>query len=555
MHCAKCFFYESAVGDDTCNRCGRAYLPEANVYLGLLLLVTGGMAFTLRHLLTGEADLGVRPALDLGGWATWPVSMVDRPAYGLVIGGWLAVLAAVPILVGILYGKRGGWLLVIATAVLGPSLGLAAATAVGVWIAAGQHTRLESKMSSALLGLVPPAIYWFVAAARSEVEALPPAIHSLVYVPPIAAVAVAAAISIPVVAIGWADRWHVRWPGAMLTVLAAGPVLALLAFVGMDEVRYGLLVRPRPVPQSWLASGPADTMEGLQAFLARYPASPRAAEIRARLAMRLEQKERTASAEATAARAQDVWQDLVQRHPDSPWAVDARLHLGDAAARQGLFDQAEQFFSAALARTIPAESSPPDPSASLTSPWDLFSIGPALKAKEEADHLKTLRRDLLLRLGLLLENCRGTPDDKHSLALYFAALDLKGTNRYRERLLAAGDAARDGPLADNVAYDLARFEANNVKRIHLLQQVAETWPGTDGAMLARLAAASALMDRAVTESGAMREAQQQLLRVQADLGRRIARRPDDPYAAALADEVEKELVYVQAQLRAPQERP
>ena len=44
MHCARCYFYETDVGDDVCNRCGRAYLPEANVYLGILLLVTGGAA-------------------------------------------------------------------------------------------------------------------------------------------------------------------------------------------------------------------------------------------------------------------------------------------------------------------------------------------------------------------------------------------------------------------------------------------------------------------------------------------------------------------------------
>ena len=66
MHCAKCFFYESDVGDETCARCGRAYMPEANVYLGLMLLVTGGLAWTLRALVTGSPDLLVRPTLDLG---------------------------------------------------------------------------------------------------------------------------------------------------------------------------------------------------------------------------------------------------------------------------------------------------------------------------------------------------------------------------------------------------------------------------------------------------------------------------------------------------------
>ena len=168
MHCAKCFFYETDVGDEVCDRCGRAYLPEANVYLGLMVLVTGGLAWTLRHVLTGHVDPFVRPQVDLGAWAAWPVSIVDCPAYGFVLGGWLAMLAAAPILTGMMYGKRGGWLLALVIAALGPSVVLAAVIALGVWIAAGQTLRLRSKLSSALLGLAPIIIYWFVATALTD---------------------------------------------------------------------------------------------------------------------------------------------------------------------------------------------------------------------------------------------------------------------------------------------------------------------------------------------------------------------------------------------------
>ncbi len=42
MHCARCFFYETNVGDEVCDQCGRAYLPGANVYLGLLVLRARG---------------------------------------------------------------------------------------------------------------------------------------------------------------------------------------------------------------------------------------------------------------------------------------------------------------------------------------------------------------------------------------------------------------------------------------------------------------------------------------------------------------------------------
>jgi hypothetical protein len=71
-------------------------------------------------------------------------------------------------------------------------------------------------------------------------------------------------------------------------------------------------------------------------------------------------------------------------------------------------------------------------------------------------------------------------------------------------------------------------------------------------MLARLAAARELIELAKSDPGSMREAQVHLTEVQKDLAARKARNPADPYVAALADHVEKELVYVQAQVRAPE---
>ena len=154
--------------------------------------------------------------------------------------------------------------------------------------------------------------------------------------------------------------------------------------------------------------------------------------------------------------------------------------------------------------------------------------------------------------AILLDNHRSPHDDGRALALYFVALGLKGTNGYREALLAVRDADPKGPLADNVAYELAAFETDPAKRIEQLRAAATAFPGTDGAMLARLAAARELIELAKSDPGSMREAQVHLAEVQKDLAARKARNPADPYVAALADHVEKELVYVQAQVRAPE---
>jgi hypothetical protein len=573
MHCAKCFFYETDVGDEVCNRCGRAYFPEANVYLGLLVLVAGGMAWTLRHLLTGDADPFVRPASDLGTWVTWPVSIVDCPAYGFVIGAWLGMLGAAPVLTGIMYGKRGGWLLAILMAALGPSLPMAAAAALGVWIAAGWTTRLGSKLSSALLGLAPAAAWWFGATAlpaffRAEgpaasgaaglaVEtgrALPAALHSLAYVAPIVASAVAVAAAGAVVAIGRADRWHVRWPGVLLAALVAGPAAGLLAAVGIDRIYFGM----------YLGEGPVVCVEGapsgvvrLQQFLARHPSSPLAAEVRARLAEQLERAEAAApsppapsSAAPPVRSSKDVWQELVKKDPASPWAADARLHLGDAAAAQGFFEQADELYRAAGAQKPPLAPPANDPVTKFTF-WDLFSVGAELQARDDAAHLEAVHQEALMHQAILRDNRRSKQEDSRALALYFAALGLRGTNRYRDALLNVRQADPKGPIADNVAFDLATFEANAAKRVEELRGVATAWPGTDGAMLARLRAARDLIDMAASDPGSMREAEAHLLAAQRDLAARKARNPADPYVAALADRVEKELVYVQAQLRAP----
>ena len=570
MHCAKCFFYESNVGDDICNRCGRAYLPEANVYLGLLILVTGGLAWTLRHLLTGDPDPFVRPAVDLGAWGAWPISIVDRPAYGLVLGGWLGMLAAVPVLTGVMYGKRGGWLVTILIALLGPSLGLAAAAAVGVWIAAGHTVRLSSKLAGALLGLVPPVLYLFVATAltdfsRGEADpsapaamavlaaagrTLPPALRGLIYVPPATAAVVAAAAVAMVVGIGAADRWHIRWPASLLTVLTAGPVLALLAFVGVDEVRYGMTLAPASPLVAWAGAGATET-DRLRAFLGHHPNSPRAGQVRSRLAVRLAHRPPGEDAEPHTAEALALWDEVFRRRPDSPYAVEALLNLGDADAQDGLFEKAETRWRAALARAAAFEPPAEDPLADFSVFWDAFTVGRRLRARDEAEHLAGLRQAVLVRMATLAENRADTQESRRALALYFRAMTLKGSNPHRQALLAAQEADPQGPLADNIAYDLALLEPYDAKRIEHLSTVAEQWPDRDGAMLADIRAAQNLVGRAGADPGALRAARAHLLRAQNSLSARKRRDPGDPYVAAFGDRVEKELVYVQAQLRTP----
>jgi MFS family permease len=556
MHCAKCYFFETAVGDEVCNRCGRAFMPQANVYLGLAVFVTAGLAWSLRALLTASVDPFVRPALDVGAWVTWPVSIIERPAYGLVIGAFLAMLAVAPILTGVMYGKRGGWLLVLVIAAAGPSrLGgspitfvvptavFAGVLALGVWIAAGYTLRLRSRLAGALLGLIPAAAYWFLATALSDTSSVSPVLWGVVYVAPVAAVGFSAAAVALVVAVGGADKWHVRWPGALLAVLAAGPVLALLAFVGMDEVRYGFLKRP-------LGAAPSiPPLKEYREFLSRYPSSRRSAEIRADLAGQLARMDPARPEGLPEAR--KIWQEILARNPDSRWAVDALLHLGDADTADGLFPEAERQYRAALDRTAGLEVPDVAPLADFTVLGHLLTVGDALEVCDRANHLQAVRQEVLLHLAILEENHRPTPAGTRALALFFRALALKGTNAYRSDLVEAREADPDGALADNVAFRLAMFEADECKRIEQLNRVAEAYPGTDGAMQARLAAAEGLIARGASDPGSWRQARDELAQVRDELDRRRARDPQDLYVAAFADLVGKKVAYVEAQRREP----
>lgn len=541
MHCAKCFFTERDVEDDTCLRCGRAYMPEANVYLGLMILVAASLAWTLRYLLTASPDPLVRPDLDLGAWTTWPVSSVQVPAYAFIVGLWLAMLAVAPIVAGILYGKRGGWLLVILIAIVGPSLGLAAVAAVGVWIAGSQTCRLHSKLASALLALIPPAAYWFIQTARSEVHTPATTLSEMMFVAPVTAVAFGAAASAAVVAAGRLDRWHVRWPGVLLAVLTASPMLVLLAAVGADEVRYGFLMHNRAAAG---AIPPAGILDRYGAFLDRHPTSHRAAEVRARLALALEKADDDLRAGRPTPTS--LWREVLENHPQSPWAVNARLHLGDEAAANGLLDDAERSYRDALDATRQTVAPTVDPLAEFSILRDLFVIGDSLRVLETADHLLAVRRETWMHLALLLENRPGPTGNRAACALYFKALPSRGTNRYYEQLRAAREADPTGPLADNIAFELAAFEADPNARAERLAQVATDFPGTDGAMLAHIEAGEDLRKRMGPDPGARRAARDHLLAAKDALDQRRSQDPNHPYAAALYDAVVKKLSSVEA---------
>jgi hypothetical protein len=343
----------------------------------------------------------------------------------------------------------------------------------------------------------------------------------------------------------------------LLAVLTIGPVLTLLALVGTDEIRYGMFLKKNAAVRVPGVEGRTE-VELLQEFLARHPASSRAAQVRARLAMNLEKAETAmgTSAESPprpagppAKTARDVWQELAKANPESPWAADAYLRLGDAYARQGLFDPAKGNYQDALARASWTGPIPEDPLAKSNVAWSLLTIGADMRAHDDAAHLEKVRQEVLTRLAILADNRRDSDNNSAALGRYFTALTLKGTPAYGEKLLEVRVVDPMGKLADNVAFDLAMLEPDGGERIEALKRVAAAWPDTDGAMLARLKVAESLVTKAASDPTAMGEAKKYLKLVKEELDERRKKQPDDPYVAEFADPVEKKLIYVESEIQ------
>ncbi len=160
-----------------------------------------------------------------------------------------------------------------------------------------------------------------------------------------------------------------------------------------------------------------------------------------------------------------------------------------------------------------------------------------------------------MRLALIPEKAQRTATAERALSVYFDALARKGTPSYRDRLLAAREVDPKGPLADNIACDLAMLETPEMARVAALEEVVKAYPGTDGALLAHLEAAQILIARAAaaSELSAWKAAGEHLRQAQADLVRRDVLSPQtDPYVKALKDLVDKKLAYVDAQLPPPE---
>jgi len=243
---------------DVWSRPARKYRIRAVIMLALLYSLFAGLCCFTFWIRTGElapwrsdslSDLllqSFRPLganqITLSDLLTRPIPVQEVPVHALTMGLLFASLCSMPVLVTILYRFPFAVpfaAMVFALAAL-PWLGVT--VLLGCALAAIANTRLSFRYASALLGLIPMAIYFVAASWEPDGAATVMAENqALLYAPWVLAILSSCVIC----ALGLAIARFINYrPGGMPPILAllfAIPLGLFFAYVGRDELEYRVL--------------------------------------------------------------------------------------------------------------------------------------------------------------------------------------------------------------------------------------------------------------------------------------------------------------------------
>ena len=269
MECPRCYFDETpgAAQAAPCSVCGRSYRPAVNVYLGFVSLVYLVFVRYVSYILTGKFfEIGSWPPQAIFDWARWPIDVQFRPEWHLMLGAFLALLALVPVVMGLLYGKRGGYLLALIALVAGPSWILGLMLFFCVWLAGGWTLRLHNKVASITLGCMPVWVYYLVSSRPTVEVALPGAY----FVPAVLSVVISMLLISLVIAPLRMLRWNTRVVGIAFIAMLAVPVVAYKVFVSEDSLHYAFLARDYGMDgETFRESSNAQVLQELRAMAER----------------------------------------------------------------------------------------------------------------------------------------------------------------------------------------------------------------------------------------------------------------------------------------------
>ncbi|MCA9244237.1 MAG: hypothetical protein KDA32_09795, partial [Phycisphaerales bacterium] len=360
--------------EDVWSRTEPKYRVRAFVLLALNLALYSGLCAFAFWLHTGElSNFAVEAYLSparlwgatgaqqsLTDFVLSPISVLQTPLHGVVLGLLLAAIIATPITVAILYRTLAAIPFVLATAVFAhlPWMAFTLTFSALLVAAALRRMRFRFRFAVALLGLVPVVVYLALATrggAEKLLSTATPSEAALIYGVWVVSI-VGAAVGIALV-LTLAKIVDYR-PGAVAPVMglmAAVPTTLFFQGVGPDELSYRVLearLAPivvegpagRPTGASYLAERAAASIE-CERFLADYPTSrfvPCALYLEGIVNdLRIAPDGARYSAYPRMS-SEPAWASLFTNYPESPLSVSAGVRLAALYARQGRVEEALQ---------------------------------------------------------------------------------------------------------------------------------------------------------------------------------------------------------------------
>lgn len=171
-----------------------------------------------------------------------PISVQEVPIHGVIVGVLFASLCSIPILVAILYRFPFSVIFTLMVIFLSglPWMGLT--VLVGCVVASLKPFKFSFRYASALVGLIPVALYFVMASwepAGSAVKSVQN--KALLYAPWVLALLSSCVICAVVLALAKLINYRPGGVSPVLAALFAVPVLLFHAYVGRDELDFRIL--------------------------------------------------------------------------------------------------------------------------------------------------------------------------------------------------------------------------------------------------------------------------------------------------------------------------
>ena len=173
-----------------------------------------------------------------------PISVVQTPIYGVVVGLLFAAIVAVPISVSILYHFRGALPFIVAVLVFAHLPWMAITLVASCVLASVRPFAMSFRFGSALVGMLPILLYLYLA-TRSPSDPLSASISPeqklLLSGPWLLAILAACTMMAAIIFIARLVNYRPSAVAPVIAVMFATPAILFHEYVGVDELHYRVL--------------------------------------------------------------------------------------------------------------------------------------------------------------------------------------------------------------------------------------------------------------------------------------------------------------------------